>query len=517
MTIEATGAPSWRSKSIVSGQVNDLGLGFVLAVWIAFGVAHTVVRIVGNGQLAAADGLSMMAAQSLSVAYQVGQPPLYDWALWAVQQVTGPTAFSAYLTKYIFTTLTGLFVYLGTVAASESRIHGVVASLSLLLLFNVGISIHDQSTHSVAMIAALAMSFHAFVMIAKRGAWLDYVELGIAVAMGVLSKYGYALMPASFIAAFLWSPALRPRILSLRFAASIAIAAAITAPFLIWLLLHRDELAVRTGVALIRDAKASYLVRVGLGVAKLLGSLAVYAAPAIPVLWVLWPQLLRRGMRLDAARGGSLPDTVGLAIAIAIVTSIALVFLSGIDVMRSRYMHVLGLLIPVYAVLFIKSEEFTPRRIAAFLAVLFVVQAIPVAGRALANVFPARPFCSSCNVIQPIGQLAAALAEKGYAEAIVQFEGENSRLGGNLRRYLPKASIQTSRLPAIRGAHVSPDAPCISVDELAPGEEPKSPPGIETEIITVDWPPALAGPKRSSRWLLRKYPKGDRRCAVPAR
>lgn len=500
----------------VAEQAGDrLGLGFVVGAWVLFGLAHTVVRIIGNGQLGTADGLSMMAAQELNVAYQVGQPPLYDWTLWLIQQVTGPTAFSAYLNKYIYMTIAGVFVYLGAHAATGHRITGVLASLSLMLLFNVGISIHDQSTHSVAMIAALAATYYAFVMIAVRGVWRDYIVLGLAMGFGILSKYGYVLMPAAFAAAFLCSPKLRWKMLSVKSAAAVAIALALALPFVWWLSAHKSDFAVRAGMALVGDAHGSYFIRVLRGLGRLIGSFIVYATPAIPILWVIWPKLLTRWTSLAEMRAGSLPAITGLAIGIAFAAAVVLVCATGIDLMRSRYMHVLALLLPVYAVTYLELTDFTRARVSAFLAVLFAVQAVPIAGRALAPVFPVKPFCSSCSIIQPIDKLAAELEKRGFDKAVILLDYESARLGGNLRRYLPDASLRSYRVPTIGRDDVEHYEGCVllnALDDAPPAVSARMSAGAE--IITIAWPTGLNGPQRTSKWAIRRMPASEPRCAI---
>lgn len=491
------------------------GAGFVVSAWLAFGIAHTAVRLVGNSQLGAADGLSMLAAQELNVAYQAGQPPLYDWTLWLIQQLIGPTALSAYLSKYAYMLAAGVFVYLGVAQAAGNRVTGVAASLSLMALFNVGITIHDQSTHSVAMIAALAATYYAFVMIAVRSAWRDYALLGVAVGLGILSKYGYALMPASFALAFLCSPALRWKILSWKSLLAIAIVLALVVPFLWWLLVHKGQLSARTSLALVRDVHGGHLQRAAVGIARLVGSLIVYVTPAVPILWAIWPQLLRRGASRAEVSAGALPAITGLAIAIALAASVLLVIASGVDIMRSRYMHVIGLLLPAYVVMYLKPEEFTRARVGVFLGVVLLLQAVPVAGRAFAPVLPMKPFCSGCSIIQPIDKLAGELERRGLGEAVILLEYESPRLGGNLRRYLPNASLRSDRTPTIGRDSARRYAGCITLSEIAKGRAGTArPTNTGNEVVTIAWPTGLYGPERQSSWTIRHMVASEPRCAL---
>jgi 4-amino-4-deoxy-L-arabinose transferase-like glycosyltransferase len=515
-----TAEPELEPRAPVSSLEPRDGALVALA-WLIFGLAHTLARLAIPSQLAPADALSMLAAQKLVVAYQVGQPPLFDWSVWAVQQLLGPTAFSIYLTKYAFMGTAGMFVYWATLAATAHARAAAVASLSLMLLFNVGMTSHDQSTHSVALIAALAATFHFFIMLAKRAAWRDYIGLGLSIAAGTLSKYGYLIMPVAFSLAFLASPRLRDRILCARFALALALATALALPFAVWLVLHFDQLVARTSSELIELQDAPYLTRVGSALTEFAYSFAVYCLPAMPVLWILFPRLLTRGPTRLRVQQGRLPDVIGLALIIGVAIAILLILASGIDVMRSRYMHVLALLVPTYAAMYVQPEELTRRRFAVFLGIVAVLQFATFAPRAVTRYFPVSPICSKCAVVMPIESLAGEIARRGYGQAAF-WVGNNAFLGGNLRRHLPSAIFRTSSLrpgaqPASDGARV-----CIAVLEAETREGARirvqSTAGLEdapnekrVEIV-VDWAKPLVGTSRSTTWFLQELEANDRRC-----
>ena len=58
------------------------------------------------------DVTSNILAQTFEPGYALKQPPLYEWMLWAVQRVTGPTLPSFLLLKYGLLTATFAFLYL---------------------------------------------------------------------------------------------------------------------------------------------------------------------------------------------------------------------------------------------------------------------------------------------------------------------------------------------------------------------------------------------------------------------
>jgi MFS family permease len=495
------------------------GLPAVVAAWIVFGLAHTLVRIGQPSPLADVDSLSMMAAQSFSIAYQVGQPPLYDWTLWLVQQLTGPTAFSAFLTKYAFVTAAGAFVYCGALAISGSRRVAALASISLMLLFNVGFSLHDLSTHSVALIAALAATFYFFTMIAMRGAWWDYIGLGLTLAAGTLSKHGFLILPTAFALAFLYSPSLRGRILSWRFTAAVALAAVLVAPFAAWLVAHSHDFVLKIDVSLIEGGTKSHLQRALTGMMVLFTKLVRYCLPIMPLLWLIFPQLLRRGLNLERVRAGSLADVLGLTLLIGVSIAVGLIALTGVSRLEARYMHVLVFLLPVYALLYLREDEAKAARAAVLVAIIVAAQGALLLQRALAPFFPAWPFCTDCEFLKPIDRLAEDLSARNLTRAIIWVE-HDLRLGGNLRHYMPKAQVRTRHLWAKALPRRDGVEPCIMLVEQSDASPP----------IQISFPPAPNGygdyaspaetiimrwrghDERSTTWILQPLRLDDPRC-----
>lgn len=514
----AVGPPRSRFTALQSagGRFAPFSLAGALLAWLLFGLVHVLLRPYGPGELSQADGLSMIAAQAWSVAYQITQPPLFDWTLRLVQQVLGPTALSVYATKYAFMTAAGGFIYAGTRAAVREPRVAWMASIAPMLLFNVGFTIHNLSTHSVALIAALAATYFFFMKIAERAAWRDYAGLGLAVAAGTLSKYGFIVFPTAWALAFAVSPRLRTRILSPRFAFAALLAAAVMAPWVLWLAANAADLAASVDSTLIVHDDRSHAARAALGLFRLLSSVALYAVPVVPLLWLLYPALLRRGAGVfSGARRGVLRDVVGVSIVIGLVLAALLIVALGVDTMRARYAHVLALLLPVYIVMHLRPDEISGRPLMLFVTIAAVTQTASSALPPVSALFPVAPLCTRCDIGKPIDELALRLRAHGLDRAIIWVGGDVD-LGGNLRRFLPDARIRTHRLlwPDLAPGDAPP---CIALVEVreAGGRKglpaaPDDPAGKER--ITAAWAKAYAGAERSSTWIVERLAGSDARC-----
>ena len=75
------------------------------------------------------------------------QPPLYEWMLWSVQRVTGPTLPSFLLFKYGLLTATFGFLYLVAKRIfTDQRWAATLAALSPLMLYQIGWNLHEGVT-----------------------------------------------------------------------------------------------------------------------------------------------------------------------------------------------------------------------------------------------------------------------------------------------------------------------------------------------------------------------------------
>jgi 4-amino-4-deoxy-L-arabinose transferase-like glycosyltransferase len=481
------------------------GLAVATLAWVVFGVVHMLPRLIPSSLMGAADGLSMVAAQQLQLAYQVGQPPLYDWAVWAVQQVTGPTALGIYLPKYLFCLAAGIYAYLGALAVGGVAIQAVVASVALMLMFNVGMTIHDLSTHSVPMLAAISATFYHFVRVVQTGRTRHYAALGLAIAVGTLSKYGFLIFPAALFLAALFDGSARARLLNVRFLLALLIPVVLVLPFASWVYANREALGARAARTLIAAEGRGHLIRALDGLKDMAGSYLVYASPAVPILWAVWPRLLTLRSRADFGRTDlhALLWRTLAATALLMAVGIAL---AGLDTMRSRYMHAVALMLPVGVVVLLAAADFSRRRVVVFFAIAAALQVVTAVSRGIIPFAPVRPFCRSCEVIEPVALLAGRLTTEGFAAA--RIHAGDHQLAGNLRRFLPEAQITTGLITVNHGPLGNRRCAVVTERE-APAAEPGS---GRIKKLDVDWPRGLFGPARQTTWFVTEYQPTSPRC-----
>lgn len=495
------------------------GLISVLVVWTLFGVAHGTLRLTGSDVLSRADALEVVATQSLQIGYQVGQPPLFDWLLWAVQSAFGASLASVLLVKYLLLVAAGVSLYLGAKVVTASERLAGLAAFTPFLLFNVTASMHELSTHSVALVAALAFTFYGFVMVGERGAGRDYVALGLAAGLGILSKHGYPICFVAIVLAFLLAPKTRRRILAPRFGITIVVMLLLAGPFIVWLMLHLHEIDSSFSSALTSGSAPGIFERVAHGEIQLIASVSIYLLPAMLVI----PLVFWRHLSLLPSWGDAQKGNVGEIIAIGTIiafflTGLTIAFL-GIDIVRSRYAHVIAFLMPVVLVMRLNDRKLTQQSVTVLLALTFLFQVGILLARAGELAYATPPFCKNCALGTPYNVLADRLKLMSLDDGTIVVS--DRQVGGNLRVRLTSARIKVHAMPERLAADLTPPAAtCAFVWEaqtaklpveawFGHGERPK-PEAIER--LKVRWLPRVLQPRRWSSWTIVRLSKDHPLC-----
>jgi hypothetical protein len=173
-------------------------------------------------------------------------------------------------------------------------------------------------------------------------------------------------------------------------------------------------------------------------------------------------------------------------------------------------MHAVALLLPVFVVSLIRPDEVTRRRVTVFVGVLVATHLVTSASRALIPLFPVRPFCRSCDVLQPVDRLAGELAARGYGGGVL-IVGDH-QLAGNLRRYLPDAWVRTGKL--LQTPPADRRTTCAEVFEVKSGATPAG--GAGSFDLAIDWNSGRIGPKRSTVWRVIDRPASYLQCSSGA-
>ena len=191
-----------------------------------------------GGALGLDEAQMMLNGQRLAWGYG-SQPPLYGWLQWAAFQVIPDPLLAMALLKNALLAGTFLAVYRLLRSAHPPRVAGL-ATLSLMLLPQIAWESQRALTHSVlatTLAAVATLVFWTRVLPRRRGADLLF---GVVIGLGLIAKANFV-----FVAPALWLAAasladLRVRLRLAGVAVSLAVAAAICAGPLVWVVQHPD-------------------------------------------------------------------------------------------------------------------------------------------------------------------------------------------------------------------------------------------------------------------------------------
>lgn len=419
------------------------GLLLVLAGVLAYVILHVGFRMLASDVLGEDDTLEQVLVQDLRLGYEARQPPLYDWVLYAVQQVTGPRLVSFLAIKYAALTATAVLIYFAAFRILGDRLWAVLTVESLALIYQIAWRYHEGFTHEVLAMVAVAATLVAFLRLYDHGRLRDYILFGVVTGLGVMTEPNYSVYQMCLWSAALLQPAIAARTVRPRLAVSLAIALLIASPWLMWLVsdpAHWDAIWRATGRGALKDR--------AIGVKDALRGPIMYLLPLVAILPAVFPGYVAtawadvRALWAGTGRRDAPADLERFVLS-TLLAGIVLSLIGGIGLGIGGYaMHVLMPLYVTSVIWLIAVARRSPRglgRQALFAKLALAIAVIALVAR-LANMFVHDPVCGKCRWGIPYDGLARAMLERGFATdgTIVAIDDE---LAGNLRQLFPQARV----------------------------------------------------------------------------
>lgn len=314
---------------------------------LAWALASTASRVLLSQALMWDQAEQTVWSQQLAWGYGP-QPPLYTWLQWAVNGVLGPTVLSLALVKKTLMVLTFVFMFIAARQLMPAPA-AWLAALGMWWLPGMGWQALRDLTHTVLLTCLVAATWWLLLRQLRRPSPGGFAALGLALGLGVLSKYSYVLFAGAALAAALSLPQPRRALLSRGWWLAPLIAALLVAPHALWVLQHWQEASSSTLAKLRPAYEATGWRGMLAGLGDLLTMLGLAALP-----WALmaWWAFGRRAWRTPAPSADTPPWAVPLLLrylGLIVCGLLAMVVLGNVSNFDGRWIHPLVCMAPMAA------------------------------------------------------------------------------------------------------------------------------------------------------------------------
>ncbi len=394
-----------------------------------------VLRMAASNSLEIDEAEQAFLSQFLRLGYGP-QPPFYNWLQYGLSQAIGTSLATMTLLKNGLLFLCCLFYGLAARLVLADRRLSAIAMFGVLSMPPVFLLAQRDLSHTVAALFAVSLFLYGFLRTLTRPSLFSYLLTGIAVGIGVISKYNFVLIPVAAIVAILPERDLRARIFDWRILAAIAAAGVIATPHGMWVLQNLDAASSPTLNEMKERETEGRLLQAFHGVAALVSAtiggsfvtvllLGIFARGKIRLIWHAESQWTR---------------IVGRMIAFSLVAVLLIVLGVAATHVREKWLVLYLVLLPLYLCLKIEAARIDPGqgfRLFAPLIVTIVLGAlIIVSSRALV-----RPWFGDYSRLN--------IPYAAFAEAVAKMEGRkpafvltnDKQIAGNIRTHFDGATV----------------------------------------------------------------------------
>jgi 4-amino-4-deoxy-L-arabinose transferase-like glycosyltransferase len=404
-----------------------------------------LLRLSLSSALTADDAREAVLAQSLEWGYQARQPPLYNWLTWGAFRLLGPGLVPLTLLKYAVLVLAFWLVYLvGRRILTDPRL-ATIGAFSFLLIVPISWTIHEALTHSITVLAACAGTVYALVRLGEASSPRAYAGLGLAVGLGLLSKFTYVLFLAALALAALTVDHYRERLLRPAVLIAVLVALAVVAPFAVWFVTEGHDLGRLYAHEFRIEDGDDWAAEAGVGLGYVARIALYYLAPVGAVLALCVPSVYRR--LPDGAAGPAGGRLLGWLLAWVLVLLGVAALAGGLAFLKFRWLIPAFFLAPLYALWRLERHGVPPKGLAALCVALIVAEIAATSGLVVrvvgASLFP-RPY----RMNEPYEAIAAGLAGAGFERGTIV--AGFGTLAGNLAVRFPDSRVLHTEYPDFR-------------------------------------------------------------------
>lgn len=407
----------------------------------AYFVLCVLLRVFISPALEIDEGEQAFVSQFLALGYGP-QPPFYNWLQYAVVEVFGVSLTALTVVKHLLLFLCCLFYGLAARVLIKDRALAAMAMLGVLTLPPVFLLAQRDLSHTVSALFAVSLFLYGFFRTLRSPTLFSYLLTGVAVGIGLISKYNFALVPVAAILAVLPERDLRQRIFDWRIVASLALAFAIVLPHAYWILNNLTSASAGTLNEMKEGLSGGRLTQALHGTMSLIS--AIFGASILPVVFfaAVFPFDIQRILRAES----QWTRIMGRMIAICLLAVLLIVLGIGATHIREKWLALFVVLLPLYLCLKIDAAQIVSagklKRFAIPLFIMIFAVLIGVSARVVTS-----PMLGSYNKLNvPYAAFVSEITQNHTRQPALVI-ADDTNLAGSVRLQLPQATVMTGSNP----------------------------------------------------------------------
>lgn len=443
----------------------------VLFLIYLYCLVHWAVRVVVGPVFTIEEAGELLMSQSFQPGYDSREPPFVAWLFAGAMRIPEVHVPAALAIKYVLMAAGLSLYYLAArnILVKPGVSAGAVAAWSLTYV--VGWNMHEDLIGAAALMTALSMTLHALSRILAWRRLKDWIYLGFAMGVGLLTHHFYAIFPAAILVAAFVSPFFREAIRPGRLAVAIAIALAMYAPYAVWLGTHFE--AILFAIEDFRsnwEMNPEWIARVQ-GGAVSLGKAAISASLPLSIFWatlfwtmwlpILYPVFARRSTDEEPHEAAWRHILLATAVLTALPYLVSILF--GIAAYRTYWLLPVLFPLPIWMFMHVKRAGEFPIALRAYAAIAIISIVAVLGGRFVEWQMDIRTCDESdgCSAYAPVEDWAEELRNAGFEGGTIV--GADRQLTGNLRAIMPEARVLDASLPPAAFPQPHIQGACVAV------------------------------------------------------
>ncbi len=402
-------------------------------------ILHLLFRVFVSNSLEKDEAeMILYTQQSLSWGYN-SQPPLYVWLQLAFFRILGLSVLPLALLKNILIFLIYFFLYKSAKIILKDELPAILSTVSLLLIYNFSWIMHKDLTHTILLMAICSLTLYTLLksIFTKRAFY--YAVLGLAIGLGLLTKYNYAIFVLALLFSAISVSQYRSAILNKKMLITLGITLFITAGHFSWCI-NSPELLM-SDIADFQRADGSKAVLGSKGLLSLLEQTFLFIIPLIVMYAAFFFKPFIKVFKKTQNKQ-EIQKLLRNFFIFSFIIVIALIISANVGRVKTRWLGPLLFLVPLYFFTRAQNHKITKKQNIAFLSLVIfcaIATLFSVWGRVL--------FASSrgkySRLNYPYTELAKMIKDEGFKNGLII--AEDQVIGANLKIYFKDSFVTVAQ------------------------------------------------------------------------